>query len=682
MKLQRISRRALAGVVLAVLATAVASGASAAQRGAPAPQRNAASSQPAPAQAQSSASDPTAEAYDEFLLAQRYEDDDNFDAATAAYKRAISLDPKSGDLISALANLYMRANRSNDAISTAEDALKIDPANHEAHRILGTIYATMATSDARGSQTSQRQNIDKAIQHLEQAIENPVGEPDANVRAMLARLYLATRNYDKAIPLLSELVKQEPQWQDGVSLLAAAYSDAGRPEDAIRWLEGMVEEDPQLYPTLADFYGQQRRWKDAARAYERAVQASPRSFDLRVRYAQALLSAGGPDNAVKAQGVLREALQNRANDERAMYLLSQAERIAGDLDQAEATARQLIGVNAKSARAYVALAEALEERQRYQAVADALAPAVMQFGSGQSAAMSLAMLLPHLGFAYQQLGQSDKAIATFEEARKVSPDDQSLTTYLIQAQIAGKKYAAAEELARQARTAHPNDLRLARLEAQALRQSGKVDQGLAVLMEFAQKPTADSTSYIAVAQYCADANRGAQAIKVLQDAQAKFPADTVITFELAAQLDKQKRFAESEATFRQLLAKEPENAPALNYLGYVLAERGEKLDESVQFVQRALKVEPDNGSYLDSLGWAYYKSGKLDLALDNLGRAADHLTANSVIQDHYGDVLFKAGRIEEAIGAWNRALSGDGDSIDRGEVEKKIKSARQKLPKK
>src|SRR5437868_5467277 len=122
MKLQRILRRALAESALALLAIAVASGASAAQRGAPAPQRNGTSSPPAAAQAQSAAADPTAEAYDQFLVAQRYEDDDNFDAAAGAYKRAISLDPKSGDLVSALANLYMRANRTNEAISTAEDA--------------------------------------------------------------------------------------------------------------------------------------------------------------------------------------------------------------------------------------------------------------------------------------------------------------------------------------------------------------------------------------------------------------------------------------------------------------------------------------------------------------------------------------------------------------------------------
>ena len=93
-------------------------------------------------------------------------------------------------------------------------------------------------------------------------------------------------------------------------------------------------------------------------------------------------------------------------------------------------------------------------------------------------------------------------------------------------------------------------------------------------------------------------------------------------------------------------------------------------------------MEPENGSYLDSLGWAYYKSEKLDLAEDSLHRAADQLKGNSVIQDHYGDVLFKLGRFNDAIAAWTRALAGDGDSIDKGDIDKKIRTAKQKLPKK
>jgi tetratricopeptide (TPR) repeat protein len=203
-----------------------------------------------------------------------------------------------------------------------------------------------------------------------------------------------------------------------------------------------------------------------------------------------------------------------------------------------------------------------------------------------------------------------------------------------------------------------------------------------LMQEYVRQQPDKPEAYVALAQIYQDTKRGADAVKMLQDAQQKFPADTTISFELGAVLDKQKRFADAESAFRQVLSKDPEHAPALNYLGYMLAERGERLDESVDFLKKALAIEPDNGSYLDSLGWAYYKADKLDLAVINLERAAEQLQTNSVIQDHYGDVLFKLSRYDDAIAAWNRAIGGDGDSIDRATIDKKIRSAKQKLGKK
>src|SRR5262249_34284498 len=162
--------------------------------------------------------------------------------------------------------------------------------------------------------------------------------------------------------------------------------------------------------------------------------------------------------------------------------------------------------------------------------------------------------------------------------------------------------SAAVDLARAARKDHPDDLRLARLHAQALRQNGQPDQAAGILQDLLKKSERPA-NYIALAQLYADSSRGADAVKLLEGAEEKFPMDTSIPFELGAVLEKQKRFAESEAAFRRVLKQDPEHAPALNYLGYMLADRGERLDESVEFVKKALEIDPDNGSYLDSLGW-------------------------------------------------------------------------------
>src|SRR4029077_3239705 len=111
-------------------------------------------------------------------------------------------------------------------------------ANRDAHRVLGTVYATLAVGQPNGriSRASQQENLSKAILHLEQAFE-PGTPPDANLRAMLARVYMRAESYDKAIPILVDLVKEEPGWQEGPALLTEAYSAAGRGADAVAWLE-------------------------------------------------------------------------------------------------------------------------------------------------------------------------------------------------------------------------------------------------------------------------------------------------------------------------------------------------------------------------------------------------------------------------------------------------------------
>jgi tetratricopeptide (TPR) repeat protein len=622
--------------------------------------------------------DRVAEAYSQFLLGHHLDEMDNEAGAIAAYKKAMELDPTAADIPGELAALYLRQNKVQEAMATAEQALKISPTNREGNRVLGVINAALSDSNRGGD------NAAKAIAYLETAIAGQGGEADPNVRATLSRLYVSTKQYDKAIPLLATLVDEQPGWQDGPVLLAEAYSAAGRTQEAIAWLEQHAGDDPRLLPTLGEFYERERRWSDAAEVYGRAVAQTPRSSELRARYASALANAGGRENLTKARDLLTGLTSARQADQsRILYLLSQTERRLGNSEAAEAAARKVIAQNEKSPWGYYALAEALESRRDFEAVVNELAPVVAKFGgkAADPSSFDVGLLLPHLGFAYQELGQGEKAIATFEDAHRLDPKDASLAAYLADANITAKKYGAALEVTKAALVDNPDDVRLIRLQAQALRHSGKTDQGIALLEESVRKHGDDPTAYLALAQIYADVDRGAQAIRVLQDAQSKFPADNTVTFELGATLDRQKRFADAETTFKQLIGRDPRNAPALNYLGYMLAERGERLDESVGYVKKALEIEPDNGSYLDSLGWAYYKAERLDLAEGSLKRAAEQMKTNSVIQDHYGDVLLKLGRYDDAIAAFNRALSGDGDSIDRADIEKKLRTARQKLKK-
>jgi tetratricopeptide (TPR) repeat protein len=473
-----------------------------------------------------------------FLLGRHLESAGKIDEAIAAHQRAIELEPESAELRAELAGLYARQDRAVEALETAEAATKRDPANREANRILGSIYAAFADQKQpirRGDDPSQY--AARAIASLEKARGS--GAVDLSLELMLGRLYLQTSSFDKAIAPLQRVFDEQPSYTEAAILLSSAMRSAGRLDDAANTLESAVAENPRSYRgylQLGELYDDQRRWKDAAAAYARAQSLNLRA-DLSVRRAAALINAGDATQAMTLLQVVMKRNPQRP-DPAVLYLVAHAQRALKDLDGAAATAGQL---------------------------------------------------------------------------RKLYPDD-----------IRGLYAMVAVHNSRE--------------------------------------------------QY-------AEAASILKDLIARVPDDQTIVYQYAHALDKSGRAADAESALRGVLARDPQDANALNSLGYMFAERGERLDEAVELLQRAVTIEPDNPSFLDSLGWAYFRQGKLDLADGPLAQAAAKEPDNSVIQDHLGDLRFRQKRFADAIAAWERSLAGDGDSIDRSAIEKKLRDAQSRVKK-
>ena len=110
--------------------------------------------------------------------------------------------------------------------------------------------------------------------------------------------------------------------------------------------------------------------------------------------------------------------------------------------------------------------------------------------------------------------------------------------------------------------------------------------------------------------------------------------------------EREKRYAEAEEQFKKVLASDPEHASALNYLGYMLADQNKKLDEALGYIKKAVDLDPANGAYLDSLGWAYFRLGKYELAEENLLKASQKINTDPTVHDHLGDLYQKTGRLK------------------------------------
>jgi len=132
----------------------------------------------------------------------------------------------------------------------------------------------------------------------------------------------------------------------------------------------------------------------------------------------------------------------------------------------------------------------------------------------------------------------------------------------------------------------------------------------------------------------------------------------------------------------------PENSGALNYLGYMLVDHGMRVDEATQMIKKALDTDPDNGAYLDSLGWAYYRQGKFSEAETLLVRALDRIGQDPTVHDHLADVYLKLGKTKEAISQWQASLKefqgfagADSEPEDVAKVTRKLNAARLQLAK-
>ena len=148
----------------------------------------------------------------------------------------------------------------------------------------------------------------------------------------------------------------------------------------------------------------------------------------------------------------------------------------------------------------------------------------------------------------------------------------------------------------------------------------------------------------------------ARAIEILQQMVSLAPKNDQYYFTLGAVYDEMKDKQNCILQMQKAIDLNPRNAAALNYLGYTWAEQGIQLDEAERLIRRALAVEPNEGFYVDSLGWVYYQRGDYAKAVENLERAVELVGDDPTVIEHLGDAYGKSGRLADASRTYNEAL--------------------------
>jgi tetratricopeptide (TPR) repeat protein len=156
------------------------------------------------------------------------------------------------------------------------------------------------------------------------------------------------------------------------------------------------------------------------------------------------------------------------------------------------------------------------------------------------------------------------------------------------------------------------------------------------------------------------------------NAQPEDARDWRLYFSRGACRERLGKLAESEADMRLALALSPDQSDVLNYLGYMLIDRTGRIAEGMTMIERAVALRPSSGAIVDSLGWAYFRQGQYQRALEYLERAVELEPADPTLNDHLGDVYWRVGRRIEARYQWRRALTFNAPTSDRPAIEAKL----------
>ncbi|NOX82528.1 MAG: tetratricopeptide repeat protein, partial [Alphaproteobacteria bacterium] len=213
--------------------------------------------------------------------------------------------------------------------------------------------------------------------------------------------------------------------------------------------------------------------------------------------------------------------------------------------------------------------------------------------------------------------------------------------------------------------------------AGALNALDRGDEAISMLRKGARREKNSYDVRLALSGLVAANGEHRDAVKILDAVIAELPAEPQsdawrLYLSRAVSLMAIDDWPRAEADLKRAVALAPEEAIALNYLGYSWAERGENLDEAFDLIEKAVVLDPNSGAIIDSLGWANYQRGHYKVAVGHLEQAASLEPGDPTVTDHLGDVYWRLGRKIEAGYQWRRVLELEPDDALRASVEKKL----------
>lgn len=465
---------------------------------------------------------------------------------------------------------------------------------------------------------SQFGNQKEAISYAERALH--LHPKDVRVLSLLGNIYVASGQTERGLSAFQQLVDLDPKRVDAFYSLASIYAAQGDLTSAEEMIRKGIEADPAS--GLGYYYLGKIAFEK--KAIEAALQHYRKALSLHPYFEQAHLE------------------------------VARIHELEEKPEEAEKVYRTIIEeINPRSREATVRLIQLLIQGKEFDEALRFLDEMAQADPSNLDIPLQEALI-------WVEKKEFAKAIEKVEAVMKVRPDDLRLTIYLASLYEEGDGYEKAvslyEDILSKDNKLYDVRIRLGALYFYKLKKIKEaLEQGDLARQIDVQRPEA----YLFNGLVLYEEDRFEEAARVFAQGIEKSPKTPDLHFHLGATYDKLNRFEDVIKQMEKTISLDSNHANALNYLGYTYAEKGIRLNEAIDLINRALAIRPDDGYFVDSLGWAYYKKGKIPEALEALNRAVSLVPEDPVIHEHLGELYLKQNRLDLAKEAWAHSLKLD-----------------------
>ena len=593
------------------------------------------------------------------VMARLLADEGRGREATESFVAAIELAPEDPYIRLEYSRFLVRQRRLRKAAEQVATAYQLAPNEPDVLRVYAETQLKMAGQEPGA--------LDAARQALEKLREIDPGDVESMVS--LGQIYLSEQSPERAADVFQAVLDQTSGNRMVNRLLVDALVRSGQTDRAIAVLREALELDPlftRARIVLSEMLGELGRHEEAVEILFAVPEVAAGDPELQKRLALELHRAGDFDGALQA---IDRVLEVEPSDYAALYLKTVILNLQGNNDEAVQLARRLMALHPDNLDVVTLLAELLERQGEWreadvelrrieqqlriaretQAANQALTQRVIVLSRAGAWQQVVEALEPHLP-ELEDTAQID-LIFLYADAQ-VYLEEQGKALAIL-SRFASGSPAARSALAKQAEI-------LFRFEDEA-----QAKERIAELLA-----TDSYDDMVRAAEVYQRLERHREAIPILERALRLEPDSTQAMFWLGASYERSGREPDAETVLQGLLDIDPDFAPALNYLGYMWADQGENLEKALLLVQQAVALDPENGAYIDSLGWAHYQLGQYDEARGYLERAARIVGDDAVVLEHLGDLYLALGEIEDARVSYQRSLELEAENAS--EVQLKL----------